>query len=1248
MGFSIVFVIMFITTLFAFWQLKNISQDMALIYNHPYKVGNAIREIQTEIYNSEQLVKNVMIIDEQHEIDCLKTKLNVSDSLINDDIQTIYTQYLGSKADVDSISNAFARFNVTRNKVFQLKRENKTDSLKWILKFENQKQVDAIIHDANTISDFASNKAASLINKSIKRKEITNFILFSVLFLVYFVVFFISFMISRSINKPIKIFVKEAISIFSVQTEKQDLESYNEEELFNYTIKKLNESFQNIRLQNKEIRRNNELLLNFNKALEKKVEERTAELKESQENLFTTLHSIGDGVISTDKDGLIVNMNPVAENLCGWTLADAAGKPLTEVFKIINSETKETAIDPVKKVLQSGKIIGLANHTLLISKDGNEYQIADSAAPIKKDGEVTGVVLVFSDVTEKYFAQKQIEESEKKFRSYTENASEGIFIVDVSGRFIEANKSACNILGYSEDEVLNLNISDILAEESSEDGQAHFKELLETGMAKSDLIHKHKEGSKRWLTINAVKLSQTRVLGFARDITDRKQVEHQVRERMKELQAFYNLSEIIEKKNITLNQMYQECADMLPKSWQYPEIACARIVMGNNVFFTENFKETAWKLSAPVKVNEAIVGSIDVGYLEERTDEYEGPFMKEERMMLNAIAERIGRITLRMQTEASLSHAQKIGKMGSWEWNMVTQKTFWSDNYFTILGFNPGEIEPRFESYRNNVHPEDVHLLDENYAGIMSSKAPSVIEFRIIAHDGTVKWIQNNIDPIIENGKLVKLSGVIIDITESKLAELKLIEAKQEAEIANKAKSIFLANMSHEIRTPLNAIIGFSQLINRDKLLSENQKEYNSSIIRAGEHLLELINNILELSKIEAGHQKLNPSNVDLFSFLEDIKKIFKEQSQSKHLQFIFEIASDIPRYVMVDESKLRRIFINLIGNAIKFTDEGGIAIRVRVDYLEKDTKRLIVEIQDSGTGIAENEINQLFKHFVQTSAGIKKGSGTGLGLILSRELALLMGGNITISSQLGKGSLFTFYVEIKEGKYEAFEPANTKRVIGIDKDNEAYRILVVDDKRDNLQVVVNILKLVGFETNEALNGEEAIAKFEEWKPALILMDLRMPVMDGYEATRLIKLTEKGAQTPIIALTASTFEGERKKIESMGIQGYIRKPFRENELFSTIGKVLGIKYIYEDETPSSQTKYLIDDEVIAEEIAKLSNTLVSQIKDAVSVADIELLMKLIKSIETDNSELAQLLFSHAKNYDYDYLLKIFGTISNKS
>ena len=511
-------------------------------------------------------------------------------------------------------------------------------------------------------------------------------------------------------------------------------------------------------------------------------------------------------------------------------------------------------------------------------------------------------------------------------------------------------------------------------------------------------------------------------------------------------------------------------------------------------------------------------------------------------------------------------------------------------------------------------------------------------------------WFKVEISPIT-NKKDEKIGYLINlhDITSQLIAEQKLIESNKtlekatqeaiemasKAEIANNAKSVFLANISHEIRTPLNAIIGFAQLVNRDPNLSETQKEYNLSILRAGEHLLTLINDILELSKVEAGRIVLNPKNIDLLALLDDVEMIFKEKARSKHLKLLFQNDKDLPKTIIVDESKLRQIFINLIGNALKFTDEGYVSVRTSILKGENNVMMLNVDIQDTGPGIADIELQNLFRYFVQTTSGIKKGSGTGLGLALSNELAKLMGGEIIVSSQVCVGSVFTVRVKVEAGHSDEVERKDEKRVIGIEKGYPTPRILVVDDKEENLKVIVGFLKQVGFETYEATNGLDAIEKFNSLRPNLTLMDLHMPEMDGYEAIRRIKQISNRKDSPIIAITADILE-DSSKISSLGIQGYIHKPFRENELFNTIGIVLGIKYTFEDNTKQNigETN---NDTIKDDNCIKLPNNIVTGMLDAISIADLDQLIKLIKTLETENSDLANQLLTHAKNYDYEYL-----------
>ncbi len=569
--------------------------------------------------------------------------------------------------------------------------------------------------------------------------------------------------------------------------------------------------------------------------------------------------------------------------------------------------------------------------------------------------------------------------------------------------------------------------------------------------------------------------------------------------------------------------------------------------------------------------------------------------------------------------------------------------TYWNPAAESILGYQREEVIGK--NLHNLIAPEKYRdsyekAFPEFLKSGKGSAVGKTIDLEAIKKDGTIISVQLSLSSINIDGNWNAI-GIMRDTTEKKRIEEALIKAKLESEAANKAKSVFLSNMSHEIRTPLNAIIGFSQLMKRDINLSNQLKEYNTAIIHAGEHLLELINEILELSKIEAGRIVLNPTSIDLHELCEDIYMMFRERANDKRLQLIFENSDDLPKYITVDEGKLRQLFVNIIGNAIKFTDEGGVAVRTQVANSEGDKKYLIVEVQDSGPGISEEEIGKLFRHFEQTSTGVKKGTGTGLGLALSRELALLMGGDISVSSKVGEGSIFTFKIEFSAGIESNIEKHNTKRVVSIADNSRAYKILVVDDKKENLQVAVRLLELVGFNTEEAIDGKQAIEKVISSKPDLILMDMRMPVMDGYEATRIIKTMDDVKEIPIIALTASTFEDERKRIEALKMQGYIRKPFRESDLFNTIGKTLNIKYIYEDELQDTTSKIDATDKGSNDSVlGNLSDSFIKEMQSAISIADFDKMIMLISGIEKEYPTISHKLMEMANNYEYRQIEEI--------
>ncbi len=476
-----------------------------------------------------------------------------------------------------------------------------------------------------------------------------------------------------------------------------------------------------------------------------------------------------------------------------------------------------------------------------------------------------------------------------------------------------------------------------------------------------------------------------------------------------------------------------------------------------------------------------------------------------------------------------------------------------------------------------------------------------------------------------------------------------LQEAKNAAEAANRAKSIFLANMSHELRTPLNAILGFSQIICKDPETPELYRDDVDIIHRSAEHLLRLIDNVLDLAKIEAGFISLEEENFDLMELVNELLDLMSNRAESKNLQLTMDQSSTFTRHINADASKIRQILINLIGNAIKCTETGSIIVRINeTPHSENDQIRIVFEIEDTGTGISESDRDRIFKPFEQALQLVDT-KGTGLGLAISKQYVELMGGEIRLESELEKGSIFSFDITVQKLSDQEILNSTSSRgsVIGLEPTESDYRILVVEDQLESRLLLKRLLGNVGFSTREAINGEEAVKIFKEWNPQFIWMDWRMPVMDGLSATLQIRNLEGGKETIIVALTASVFKEQREQIIAAGTDDLVRKPFKENQILDTMAKYLGVKYQYSDMEVLEELTQDAGFHLTSDDIVDLNHNLLDDLRKAAMSGNKDLCLEIIESFDSDNSQSALALKTLVNEYRYDTIVELMSeTLEN--
>lgn len=605
------------------------------------------------------------------------------------------------------------------------------------------------------------------------------------------------------------------------------------------------------------------------------------------------------------------------------------------------------------------------------------------------------------------------------------------------------------------------------------------------------------------------------------------------------------------------------------------------------------------------------------------------------------------------EKEERLSLATLVNGVGIWDWNLETQEMIWDDSMYALYHIRREDFSGTEEAWRTALHPDDLARGDREVEVALSGEKPFDTEFRVCWPNGEVHTIKAVAKVFRDaSGKPLRMLGTNIDITEQKHFEaeldqyrqhleelvenrtLELSIAKEAAEAANRAKSIFLANMSHELRTPMNAILGFAQLMERDKRMPKEVLRNIATINRSGQHLLSLINDILQISRIESGQSQVIHEPFNLIETLDVVRDMILVRANVKRLAFHVEYANDLPRYVLGDAHRLQQVLLNLLGNAVKFTEHGEVRLIVGI----QPDRRILFSVTDTGPGIAKEEQKHIFDAFYQVYGSASKGEGAGLGLAISREFVRLMGGELTVTSKFNYGCSFSFSLPLP---ITDNQPTVTKNlfVTGLAPGQCNQRILVAEDQIDNQDVIEQLLRQIGSEICIAANGVEAVELFQSWRPQLILMDIRMPVMDGYEATRRIRQLPGGDTLPIIALTASVFEEDRAQLLDAGCNEMITKPIQAELLFDAIGRLLGLtfEYAHKDALESRQEAIPMKTELTLNTLpAKLREELV----ESAAALDMEAAQTIAEQLREHYPKEAKLIAGLIENYAFDKLAEL--------
>lgn len=882
-------------------------------------------------------------------------------------------------------------------------------------------------------------------------------------------------------------------------------------------------------------------------------------LKAERDLISAILDTAAALVVVFNQEGKIVRFNHACQQLTGYSFHELQDQYF---WKFVVKE-EMGAVKTAFEHLQAGQtFIEVENHW--VTKDGQRRLISWANTVIgDPNGGVEYIVATGIDITEKKQAKLALQEREQTLSAVLNATTDTILMMDLEGRCITINPTGAMRLGKTVDQVINKNLYELKSLGSAQRQRAIVEQIIHT---RSPLLVTE-EQEKRWSEHNYYPVfdddgAVVRIALFERDITRRKQMEIALQDQLQFMnvllqaipspifyqdtqgryqgcnRAFeeftgYSKEQIIGK---NVFELWPPCQAKIYhqqdlKLWRHPGIQVHETTMRHangidrHVIFNQaTYTSAAGKIVGMVAVITDITERKQMEDVLRESEQYRRTLINETLMGL-MLCYPEGHIV-----EVNPSCAQIVGYTPSEMhqlncWDITPSGYFEEEKQQMDFLKNTGRYGP----YEKEFIHKTGYRVPVRMSGVMINK-----------------FGENLIWSSIE------------DITDQKQAEAKLQQAKEAAEMANRAKSTFLAHMSHELRTPLNVILGYAQIFKRDKNFNAQQQEGINVIYRNGEYLLTLINDVLDLSKIESGRIELFPTEFHLPTFLKGIIELFQMRAEQKGISFIYQAISNLPQGIYADEKRLRQILINLLSNAIKFTEVGGVYLKVSVH-----DHQILFQVEDTGIGMTPQELKQIFIPFQQVSDPKYHAEGSGLGLSISKELIEMMGGELQVESSKGQGSLFLMAVPLSEVS-TFVKPTRVKEPVIIGYQGPSRQILLVDDQWENRAVLVNLLTPLGFKVEEASSGQEGVEKAQKIQPDLILMDLVMPMIDGFEATRQLRKIPTLKPVPIIALSASAFDFHQQESREVGCNDFIAKPFRAEVLLKHLEKHLKLKWNYEE------------------------------------------------------------------------------------